>query len=190
MSSDSLVEMMEKYQKQYYESQGKNVFFKKSQKKDCAKEIGQAFPLEDMLNRTIFLLPGKNKLVFDYTVFKLFANKDNYDAIIQRVIDSYDVLLSQYPLFEVHIILDGFTVSAAERYKSVIQLFCNKCMSSETRYTQFITGMYLYYTPSMMETISAMLKPFIDPLVSQRIIMYSKADSPAVFKGLFESERV
>ena len=190
MSSDSLVEMMEKYQQQYYESQGKNMFFKKNQKKDCAKEIAQAFPLEDMLNRTIFILPQKNKLVFDYTIFKLFANKENYEAIIKRVIDSYDVLLTCYPNFEVHIILDGFTVSAAERYKSVIQLFCNSCMSSTTRYTSFITGLYLYYTPSMMESISGLLKPFIDPLISQRITMYSKADSPTIFKALFQPERV
>lgn len=187
MSSDSLVELMEKYQQEYYQSQGKNMFFKKSQKQDCAKGVSQAFPLEDMIRRTIFILPNKNKLVFDYTVFKLFATNENCDVIIQWIIDSYDQLLSQYANFEVHIILDGFTISAAERYKSIIQNFCNKCMTSETRYTQFITGMYLYYTPSMMESISTLLKPFIDPLISKRIFMYSKAESPAIFKRLLES---
>ena len=186
MSTDSLVEMMEKYQQEYYQSQGKNMFFKKSQKQDCAKGVSQAFPLEEMINRTIFLLPQKNKLVFDYTVFKLYATSENYEAIIQRVIESYDLLLREYPTFEVHIILDGFTISAAERYKSVIQIFCNKCMTSETRYTQYITSMYLYYTPSMMESISALLKPFIDPDISQRIVMFSKVESPAIFKKLFE----
>jgi len=185
MSTDSLVEMMEKYQQEYYQSQGKNMFFKKSQKQDCAKGVSQAFPLEEMINRTIFIIPQKNKLIFDYTVFKLYATSENYETIIQRVIEYYDVLLSQFPTFEVHIILDGFTISAAERYKSVIQLFCNKCMTSETRYTQYITGMYLYYTPSMMESISALLKPFIEPNVIQTIVMYSKAESPAVFKQLF-----
>ena len=185
MSSDSLVEMMEKYHKEYYQSQGKNMFFKKGQKEDCAKGVGEAFPLEDMINRTIFIIPGKNKLMVDYTIFKLFANSDNFDAIIQRVIESYDLLLSQYPNFEVHIILDGFTVSAAERYKSVIQRFCNRCMTAQTRYTQFITAMYLYYTPSMIESISILLKPFIDPDISKRIVMYSKSESPDIFKKLF-----
>lgn len=186
MSTDSLVEMMEKYQQEYYQSQGKNMFFKKGQKQDCAKGVSQAFPLEEMINRTIFLLPQKNKLIFDYTVFKLYATSENYDAIVEKVIEAYDLLLTQYSNFEVHIILDGFTISAAERYKSVIQLFCNKCMSCDTRYTQYISGMYLYYTPSMMENISALLKPFIDPLVSDRIVMYSKAESPVIFKRLFE----
>jgi len=184
MSSDSLVEMMEKYQQEYYQSQGKNMFFKKSQKQDCAKGVSQTFPLEDMLQRTIFIVPGKNKLVFDYTIFKFFATSDNFEAIIQRVIETYDLLLREYPTFEVHIVLEGFTISAAERYKSVIQLFCNKCMTSETRYTQYITSMYLYYTPSMMESISALLKPFIDPDISQRIVMFSKVESPALFKQL------
>ena len=186
MSTDSLVELMEKYQQEYYQSQGKNMFFKKSQKQDCAKGVSEAFPLEDMINRTIFLIPNKNKLVFDYTVFKLFATSDNYDAIVQRVIEYYDLLLTQYSKFEVHIILEGFTISAAERYKSVIQHFCNKCMTSQTRYSQYISGMYLYYTPSMMESISALLKPFIDTSINHSITMYSKADSPAHLKQLFE----
>jgi hypothetical protein len=38
----------------------------------------------------------------------------------------------------------------------------------------------------MMESISALLKPFIDPDISQRIVMFSKAESPAIFKTLFE----
>ena len=186
MSSTSLLELMEKCQQEYYQTQGKNTFFKKSQKQECAKEVSQAFPLEDMLNQTIYIVPERNKLVFDYTVFKLFATIENYESIIKKVIHSYDILLTQYSEFEVHIILDGFTISAAERYKSVIQLFCNKCMTSETRYTQYISAMYLYYTPSMMENISALLKPFIDPLIHQRIVMYSKLESADIFKALFE----
>ena len=184
MSSDSLVEMMEKYQQEYYQLQGKNMFFKKGQKQDCAKGISQTFPLEDMMKRTIFILPGKNKLVFDYTIFKFFATSDNSEAIIQRVIELYDVLLSEYSNFEVHIVLEGFTISAAERYKSVIQLFCNRCMTAQTRYTTYITAMYLYYTPSMIESISTLLKPFVDPIISERIVMYSKSDSPALFQQL------
>lgn len=184
MSSDSLVKMMEKYQKEYYESQGKNMFFKKGQKQDCAKGVSQAFPLEDMLQKTIYIIPDKNKLIFDYPVFKLFATNDNFEAIIQRVIEYYDILLNKYTNFEVHINLDGFTISAAERYKSVIQVFCNKCMNSQTRYTTYITAMYLYYTPSMIDNISTLLKPFIDPIILQRIVMYSKSESPALFTPL------
>ena len=95
-------------------------------------------------------------------------------------------ILSEYSNFEVHIVLEGFTISAAERYKSVIQHFCNKCMTSQTRYSQYISGMYLYYTPSMMDSISALLKPFIDTSINHSITMYSKADSPAQLKQLFE----
>jgi hypothetical protein len=57
-------------------------------------------------------------------------------------------------------------------------------MTAQTKYTTYITAMYLYYTPSMMENISALLKPFIDPDISQRIVMFSKVESPALFKQL------
>lgn len=186
MSSDSLVEQMEKYQQKYYQSHSKNILFKKNQKQDCAKDVSKTFPLEDMINRTIFIVPNKNKLVFDYTIFKLFANNDNYDIILQRVIDNYDTLIAQYSNLEVHIILEGFTISAAERYKYIIQQLCNKFYKSQTSYSQFISSMYLYYTPSMIENISALLKPFINTSVVHDITMYLKADSPAHLKKLFE----
>jgi cap1 methyltransferase len=36
---------------------------------------------------------------------------------------------------QTNIILDSFTISAAERYKGVIQLFCSKCMNTQTKYS-------------------------------------------------------
>ena len=187
MSTDSLVKLMARYQNDYYQTQGKNTLFKKAQKQDCAKEMSKMFPLEDMIQRTVFINPGTNILIFDYTVFKLFATNDNSEAIIKRVIDLYDELLVKYPFFEVHINLDGFTISAAERYKTIIQQFCNRCMTASTRYTLFLKTMYLYYTPSMIDSISMLLKPFIDPGINERIVMYSKTDSVSIYPKLIEN---
>ena len=184
MSTDSLVDLMEKYKDEYYQTQGKNSFFKKNQKMDCAKEISQSFQLNDMIQRTIYYIPNTNKIVYNYPVFKLYANPDNYENIIKTVLDIYDIILASYPTIETHIILDSFTISAAERYKSVIKLFCNKCMTSQTKYSERLSAMYIYYTPSMMESISTLLKPFIDPLVKDRITMYSKAESADLIKAL------
>lgn len=184
MSSDSLVDLMKKYKEDYYQTQGKKSFFKKTQKMDCAKEISQSFQLSDMIQRTIYVIPNTNKIVFNYPVFKLFANPDNYETIIQSVIDTYDRILSIYQVFEIHIILDSFTISAAERYRGVIKIFCDKCMSSNMKYSQRMTAMYIYYTPSMIESISTLLKSFIDPVINERIIMFSKAESVDLIKTL------
>ena len=184
-TTDSLLAQMEKFKQDFLDTEGKNTFFKKSQKLDCAKKISQTFNLEDMIHRTVFIIPGTNKIMFDYTVFKLYACPDNYDTIVNYIIYLYDSLLLQYPSFETNVILDSFTVSAAERYKGVIQIFCNKCMNTQTKYSKLITKMNIYYTPSMMESISTLLKQFIDTDIRNRIVLFSKADSPEMIKKLY-----
>jgi hypothetical protein len=184
MSSSSLVDLMEKCKEEYYQKENKNIFFKKGQKLDCAKKISETFSLEDMLNATVYILPNTNKIVFNYPIFKLYANNDVYNIVIQKVITLYDILLTTYTTFEVHISLDTFTITAAERYKSIIQLFCEKCMNSQTSYIQHLQGMYVYYTPSMIESISTLLKPFIDASILHRITYYSKGDSKSLLEKL------
>jgi len=184
MSSDSLVDMMEKYKDNYYQTNGKNSFFKKNQKIECAKEVSQAFNLGEMVRRSIYRISNSNKVVFNYSVFKLYANPDNYGSIVQEVLNVYDDILLDYPSFEAHIILEGFTISAAERYKSAIQLFCQKCMNSTTKYARLTEVMVIYYTPAMIDNISALLRPFIDTNVGDRIVTISKADSEEALRKL------
>lgn len=175
---------MEKYREEYYQNNGKKTFFKNSQKLDCAKGLSQTFNLEEMIRQTVYRISNSNKVFFNYAIFKLYAHPENYDAIVQSVLNVYDEILLDYSDFEAHIMLEGFTISAAERYKGAIQLFCHKCMNSSTKYSKLTKAMFIYYTPSMIENISAMLRPFIDYNVSERIVMYSKAESPTRLREL------
>ena len=184
-TTDSLLAQMEKFKNDFLDTEGKNTFFKKSQKLDCAKKMSQAFNLQEMIQRTVFIIPGTNKIMFDYTVFKLYACPENYDIIVTYIIHLYDCLLLQYPSFEANVNLDSFTISAAERYKGVIQTFCNKCMNTQTKYSKMITKMNIYYTPSMIESISNFLKQFIDTDVRDQIVLFSKSESPEMIKKLY-----
>jgi hypothetical protein len=169
---------------EFYQSQSKNWFFKKTQKRDCAKEISEKMDLSDLLSRTIEVYG--NKFIFNYTVFKSYAHPGNYADIIDYIFRVYDVILERFKTFEVHLILDTFSISAAERYKEIIQLFCNKCTSS--KYTDALMRMFIYYTPSMMDSISKVLKPFIDPNVVNKIVMYNKYESAEYLTQLYTSE--
>lgn len=185
MSSDPLICLMEKYKQDYLQEKGKNTFFKKSQKIDCAKELSQAFSLEDMIHRTIFNIPNTNKVVFDYNVYKLYAHPDNYEKIVNGVILVYDDVLLRYPTFEVHMLLNSFTISAAERYKGAIHSFCNRSMNANTTYSDLITNVFIYHTPSMMDSISTLLRPFIDQTINKKIVYFSKSESDDLIKKLF-----
>ena len=180
----SILHEIHQYKDNYYQSEGKNRFFKKSQKMDCAKKISEQFDLHTLISHTIYQIPDTNKLLFDYTVFKLYATPENYDTIIQYVLTLFEYVLMKYSCFEMNVILDTFTISAVERYKTVIQMFCDKCIASNTVYSKHMTQMNLYYTPSMIDSIRSVLRPFIDNNVYDRIVMYSKSESPAILKAL------
>lgn len=184
-STDELIAKMEKFKKDFYDNEGKNSFFKKTQKIECAKKMSNTFQLNEMIQKTIYVIPSTDKIIFDYTIFKLYACPENYDIIINYVIKIYDFILLQFPAFEVNIILDSFTISAAERYKVIINDFCNKCMNAQTKYSELISKIKIFYTPSMIESITSVLKPFIDKDVLNKMSFVSKAESPQVFKELF-----
>jgi hypothetical protein len=183
--TDGLMESMEKLKNTFYNSNGKNTFFKKNQKLDCAKTLCETLNLDEMIAKTMYIIPGTNKIVFQYILFKMYAHPDYYEKIVSYILHLYDVVLSVHPNIQVHVLLDSFTVSAAERYKDCISIFCKKCMNSATRYSKLIEKMYIYNTPSMVENISLIIKPFIDPNVGQCVVLYSKAESPAMLKSLF-----
>lgn len=184
-NTDELLNQMENFKNEYYKSEKKNMFVKKNQKLNFAKKMSETFNLEDMIQRTVFIIPGTNKICFDYTVFKLYACPDNYEKIMDYVIGLYEFTLLQYPNFEANIILETFTISAAERYKHAIHQFCNKCMTFKSEHGKLITAINIYYTPSMIDTISALLKPFVDKDVVKMVVFFSKEESPELLHELF-----
>jgi len=178
---------MEKCKEDFYQTENKKTFFKKSQKMDCAKKVSETFPIEKMIDTTIYIIPNTNKIILNYPIFKLYATEKIYPNIIEKIMTLYEILLETYSTYEVHFILDTFTITAAERYKNVINMFCKGCINSRKNYIDYLHKMYIYYTPSMIESISTILKPFIDPLVTERLVYYSKAESKSLLEKLHMS---
>lgn len=168
---------IEKYKNEYYSENKKAFFFKKSQKLDCAANISSKFDIEDLLSQTFAILPNTNRIYLDYTVFKLYANPENYTTIVEYVIKLFNICIDKYGSFECHFNLKSFTITAAERYKSVIELFCKECLKSETRYGSMMQKMYIYYSPGMIEKLTSIFSHLIDPLIRDRFVVYNKEES-------------
>ena len=82
MSSQNLVEQLEQYKNEYYNENTKNIVFKSNQKMDCAAKIAAQVSLEDLLSKTMFILPNTNK-VFILKVKNIIKDLEyNIKAII------------------------------------------------------------------------------------------------------------
>lgn len=195
MSNPEMLELLNKLKADFYDQEGsKNVLFKKSQKLKCAETISKQMDLSTLLSHSAYFLPDKDIVYFDYAVFKLYANDSNYVQIIQYIIQLVDSYIDTHNVpFELHLNLNGFTISAAERYKEGIQLFCesmmyvNQCKNRQL--VDHLQKLYIYYTPSVMETIMRLFHNFVDPTIYKRIVFLSKSESPEKIKALFEPKK-
>lgn len=176
-NTTSKLQEIESIKNDFYNENSKKTFFNKSQKFDCANTVCQRIDIDDLLYHTSWIIPNTNKVYFDYTVFKQYASPENFILVVNDILAKCLDCSNQYQYFEVHVNLSSFTMTAAERYKSIIELFCNECFRRDTRFTEKLISMNIYNIPTMIENISRILLPLIPPEVRPKIRLFSKQES-------------
>jgi hypothetical protein len=164
---NDLINKIKELQESYYSKNKKNLFFKKNQKLECATEVCSAFPLEYLISQTIYAI--QNKIFIDYTIFKLFANKNNFNEFVDKVFIILEQSFKSFENFELYINLESFTVTALERYKEVIKEFIDKCHLYNTRYSDNIINLYICNVPNTFDAIIKAIKPFMEKQVFEKI---------------------
>lgn len=189
--SSQLLKEIEDYQNKYYENNDKNTIFKTSQKNNLASSISSRFDTNKLLTMLCYPIINTNIVIIDYSVFKLFANPNNYEIITNHILGEFKKIIETYDNFECHINVNTFTISAAERYKSMIKIFCSKSLASDTPYSDKISKLIIYYPPSMIQSISKVFSPFINPNVKEKVIIYDKTSSDLNWNALsnFKEEK-
>ena len=172
-------------QTEFYETNQKNTLFKKQQKYDCAKQVLSQIPLEQLLQHTCYHIPNTNRVYIDYTIFKTYASPEIFDTISKHIFSVCAYAQNTYVQYEVHLNINGLTVSAAERYKDLIISFCNQCLQHNTSFASTLEFFAVYYTPAAIEHIKFMFKPFVFKEVYSKFRFISKADSANALKDLF-----
>lgn len=187
MNNTDFLNKMTELQNDYYETNGKNILFKKSQKVECANVVSNSFDIQQLLRYTMFIIPNTNKVYFDYTVFKMYGNHNNYKTVVDYAIALFCECTCKYGTYEIHINLNTFTVSACERHKDSIKLLMDECLRNETTFSTVLTIIYIYYPPHAIDTIQRIVSPFMDPLVRSKIVIIPKAESDNQLKMLLSS---
>ena len=141
--------------------------------------------MELLYSKTFYVIPNTNKIFVDYTILKKYAHPTIYTDAIQYYLNLSLNVIHMYGTFEIHINLNSFTISAAERYKDSIVLFCNECLQNETRFALQMSKMYIYYTPSVIENILALFSKIIAPEITNKVVIINKMDSEKLLTELF-----
>jgi hypothetical protein len=177
LKDNNLINEIKEFQNNYYSVNKKNFFFKKKQKLDCANNICDNFSLQDLINKTIYIIPDTNIIFMDYVIFKIFANSNNYQFIVDYIILLIDDRINIYNTFEIHVNLDSFTISSLERYKSIINIFIDNCLKKNSGYTFIISKVNILNAPKSFDSIINTVKHFFNKDVYQKIVVSNEEDS-------------
>ena len=182
-----LEEMQEIQENLYEKNGGKNFFFKNAQKKEIAKNISENFDLTTLLNQSIYILPthSNNEIYIHYPTIKLFIHDEIFEVIIDHLLILYDECIVKYGNYKLNINLDGFTISAAERYKMCVYLFSKKYIEKYITYDdKYIEKINIFNTPSIIEYIVKMFKHLFPNNIDNKIEYYNKKDSVSIMKNM------
>jgi hypothetical protein len=185
MNNQSLVDNILKVQEEYYTKYTKQVFFKKTQKNNCAKNVVDNFSLDELISKTVFLIPNTNGIYIDYIIFKSFATTDNYGEIIERLIGLIKTVIYEFGHFELHLGLKSFSVTAIERYREVFELYYVKCCKHGLYYKdEIISKINIYHTPSVITMLSKIIIKYTEPSIKNKMVYYSNEESDKKIKEL------
>lgn len=185
LSTVDLILKMNKYKEEFYKTNTKNTFFKNKQKMELARKISESFNMNEMLRLTAYIIPNTPHIYFDYTVFKLYANETNYTEIARFVLNRFEECIHQYGEYVVHVNLDSLTISAAERYKRLIEVFNVLCIQNTSiHFTDRLRCWYVYNPPSVLDMIHKILITVLDKDAISKINIVSKKDSPEILSKI------
>lgn len=161
---------------EFYSQNTKNMFFKKSQKQELSNRIIEKIPILDLIDISIYRFSDQNRIYVDYSIIKMYIDISLYEIILEKLIQLLtDCTNTGTGTYEIHINLDGFTITSAERHKAVIEQFCQRM--NNTKYFDYMTIMYIYNTPSMIDAISGLFSYLLHPNIKQKMVKYDKDQS-------------
>jgi len=177
-SFDDLEKEIEKVKDDFYnESGGKNTLFKRQQKFDCAKQVVNKISLEALLMRTCYIVENTNCIHIDYPVLKSYASPETFETISDYIIANFQYVKNNYSELEVMLNFNGFTISAAERYKGLIETFCIKCFQKQTGFSQVVSRFVVYNSPNVIDSIKHIVTPYMEENVKSKLLVIAKKDS-------------
>ena len=179
-----IASQVNQFKADYYLKNKKNSLFKEKQKAELAALICQKFNIEQLIEATVRILENTNIVYIDYTLFKLFVNEALYDTMVNIILQKFDIVIKQYGNFQCYINIDGFTITAAQRYQSLISHFCNKCVEINSTHTESLQSFKIYNPASIMEPIRKLLGPFVHKDIKHKIEIISKENSVSELQKL------
>ncbi len=174
-----LAQAIKQIQENYYsDAGGKQVLFKKKQKFECAAQVGSQLSLDLLLRHTCWVMPNAMESVYiNYPILKTFATPDLFDVIVNHIIAVCNYVKGRHAQLVIWLNLEGFTVSAVDRYRGLISLFSEKCLAQNTQFSLVLQEFRILNAPTAIEHIRTAVKTLIISEIHPKIRVLNRTQS-------------
>lgn len=184
--TETLCRRINELRNEYASQHTKSLFSSKQYKQECAKKVLNKFDIDTLLKSTIVTIPESHHIFFDYTIFKTYAVPELYETIIQYAIQKICICLEKYDMYEMHVNLNTFSISAFHRYKPILDLYSYECNTNYNHFHEKIKTMHIYNMPSTIETISNLIGAIMPQIVREKVVKYDKPSSEKAIHTISE----
>ena len=160
MDSENLEDKIQAYKDLYFMNNKKNKIFKSTQKLDCAKEISNHFPIEKLLQSSVYIIPNSNCIYIDYPKVKHFLCPDIYDLACKYFYNLHQEILKTHTHFNIRGDLKSITMTAVHRHTDIIKYACSTYLGSN-ELSKKIELIQIYNSPSIVRAILNMFSTLI-----------------------------
>ncbi len=115
----NLENQIKQIQNTYYNENNKNMFIKTKQKFSCAENVSTNVGIDNLIEQTVYFNDA-NALCFDYMIFKTYAHPDMYEYFGKHIHNMLQYGIDHFNNVNVIINIQSLTMTAIERYKTVI----------------------------------------------------------------------
>lgn len=166
-------------QNKFYKQTPKNNIFKRAQKINCAEYVVSEMNLEKMIECAIFIIPNTNIIFYNYLVLKTFANQTVHLLLYEYTLHLIQEILKKYQSFEFHANLKSFTISAFQRYFTVITTFLD---DSTEEISSKMSKIVIYNTPKVIDQMTMLLMKTVNNIGGK--ITFHREESDTIIDGL------
>ena len=179
-------ERIQEIQTQFYSTSGKNMLFKRAQKMQCAQAVASELTPQILLAKTFQHIPNTNRIFVNYPMFKTFMCPETYKLSIDYLLELGNFIVQTYGTLEVHIDVQSFTPTAAERFKGFVVQIVKECEIRSTSFSVYLVKMNIYNCPALADHVARMIWNILPIETSGKIHLFQKDVSPALIAGLFQ----
>lgn len=131
---------------------------------DSFKKFKHLYSPEQIINNICYT--EENNLIIQFSFFKKFGNKNNYDIITQFIINNINSILKNNDLIVVHFSLHKMDLLDLEKHYDFLTHIC-KLM--QTTYPDKLSKFIIYQPPFIYSKIYSIISTFIDKTTRSKI---------------------